>query len=356
MGNQKKHISQADYQRYFNDEMTGQERNAFEKLLQKYPFEAEAMDGLQEIPVDQFSQDMDDLKGRLNKKNQKNNRMVWWAAAATIVILVTSGILWYNLDQGTMAPQVAEHNTTEKSTEKPGPEKEKMESVVPVTKAPQKGKGEGIDEIKSTVESEPKEVSDAEVEDHVEITIVEDDVEETEQIDKKESTVEIAENEISGTKPVSKSEPRPANEVIIVEDATMQNQAFEENVEMEYNFAEPNTTRQAKSLTSGAVQSQINAPTLKAQPMMEEQEFKAWMQSQAVLEPEAEMDSIVVLLNLFVDETGKITKFENANQADQKHFKKARKIIRTGPPWQPAMVNGLAIKSELELKVNFKKR
>lgn len=356
MDNQQKHISEADYRRYLNGEMTGKERNAFEKLMQRYPFEAEALEGLREISADQLTRDMDELKQRLGRRVQKSNRMIWWAAAASMAILTASGILWYNLDQEVSDPQVAEHTMVEKLSEKHESDKGEVKSMIPATKSPEKEKAkvEGNNQLLVN----PGEASDhaeAEVEDAVEITVAENDQEETTQVEVVESPVEISDAEISGSKPVSKPAPGPANEMIIVEDETIQNQTYEENVEMEFDFAEPNTTRHAKSITSGAAQAQINAPILKAQPMMEEHEFKAWLQSQAVLEPDAEMDSIVVLLYLFVDESGSITRFENANQADHKYFKKARKILRSGPPWQPAMINGVAIKSELELKVVFKK-
>ena len=353
MSEHNKHISEADYRRYLNDEMSDAERNAFEKLLQKFPFEAEALEGLMQLDAGQFENDMEDLHHRLRKKTGKPNRVFWWAAAATLLILVASGVLWFNLDRSAGPPQVAETMKEEKSAAE-SPEK-KLTTKEPASTKSEKEAGQEKTAVKEPVEKGTPEDSG----EYAEITIVEDDIE-----------TDIADDEALLEKPVEKisteqeavveeipvSEREPEIDLVIVENRTAEKQLPDEEAVSDFDFSEPAVTRQAKAVTSGAASNaNVNAPNLPAQPMINTHDFDAYLRDNAILEPGSDSDSIVVILNLHVDESGKITQFENANQSDSKYFRKARKIISSGPPWQPAMRNGVPIKSEVEQKVIFRK-
>ena len=113
MTGKDKHISEKEFQRYLNDQMTDAERNAVERELQKHPFEAEALEGFQQISSKELSKDLHDLKSDLFSKKRKS-RYRYWAAAATILLLVTSGIIWFQLIEETFVPKVAENKTAVK--------------------------------------------------------------------------------------------------------------------------------------------------------------------------------------------------------------------------------------------------
>lgn len=107
--------SENNFKRYLADEMTAAERNTFEKELQKDAFEAEALEGFESTSIP-FSSDMEDLKEKL--KPQKKNRVPIFAAAATILLLITSGIIWLQLNHETQTPQLSENKIEEElSTE-----------------------------------------------------------------------------------------------------------------------------------------------------------------------------------------------------------------------------------------------
>ncbi len=132
MTKRKAHIDETSTRRYLNKEMTGAERNAFEKELQKDSFATEAMEGLELLSGTAFDQDLKELKARINKPKKKK-RIPYYAAAATILLLVTAGIIWMQLDKQNPVPQMTETKIqpeieTEKSA-KPSIQVEPKESA-----------------------------------------------------------------------------------------------------------------------------------------------------------------------------------------------------------------------------------
>ncbi len=125
MTKKNKHISEKDFQRYLADNMTDAERNAFERELQKYPFEAEALEGFQQISPEELSDDLQELKAKLFSEKRKNSYR-YWAVAATLLLLVTSGILWIQLKDKNPVPAVTENKIIPKPEVKAAPEEEKI--------------------------------------------------------------------------------------------------------------------------------------------------------------------------------------------------------------------------------------
>ena len=72
--NKKKDLP--DFLRYSRGEMTGKERNAFERELQKDPFAEEAMEGLASISPDEASKDISNLKKRLKTRISKRQKFI----------------------------------------------------------------------------------------------------------------------------------------------------------------------------------------------------------------------------------------------------------------------------------------
>lgn len=110
MPRNKKHITKEDFQRYLKNRMTDAERNAFERELQKNPFELEAMEGFQHISHEELSNDLNELQAKFNRKKPKSNTR-YWAAAATFLLLVSSGIIWFQLKDKNLIPKVTETKT-----------------------------------------------------------------------------------------------------------------------------------------------------------------------------------------------------------------------------------------------------
>lgn len=129
MPKNRKHISNNDFQRYLENRMTDAERNAFERELQKHPFEAEALEGLQQFPAREIQNDLNALSQKISQKNKHRNTR-YRAAAATLLLLVSVGVIWFQLGKESPVPEMAETKTIQQQQEKNSlenqPEKQKI--------------------------------------------------------------------------------------------------------------------------------------------------------------------------------------------------------------------------------------
>ncbi|WP_372647656.1 carboxypeptidase-like regulatory domain-containing protein [Draconibacterium sp.] len=121
MSSKKNHIDKELFRRYLANEMTDAERNAFEKELQKHPFEADAMDGYESVSASKFEYDLNDLSQKIANKKRKNG-IPYLAAAATILLLITSGIIWMQLNKNHPIDKVSEVKTEKVEEEYSEPE------------------------------------------------------------------------------------------------------------------------------------------------------------------------------------------------------------------------------------------
>jgi len=119
MGKKRDHISsEEDYRRYLNNEMSGEERHAFEKRMLEEDFEAEAMEGLEHLSPQHVDSDLKHLKDALIKRTKKRSAFIYWRAAAAILLLgVFSFMIYYvlNQDSQTEVAQKKESAPTEQS-------------------------------------------------------------------------------------------------------------------------------------------------------------------------------------------------------------------------------------------------
>ncbi|MCK5567513.1 MAG: hypothetical protein KAI62_06335, partial [Actinomycetia bacterium] len=67
--NRKKELE--DFLRYSQDQMSEEERNAFERSLQQDPFDAEALEGLSSITPEEARDDLASLRDKVSKRTTK---------------------------------------------------------------------------------------------------------------------------------------------------------------------------------------------------------------------------------------------------------------------------------------------
>lgn len=127
MKGNKKHISKDDFQRYLENQMTNAERNAFERELQKNPFEAEALQGFQRISPHDLEKDLKDISGRIKSGKKKNNTR-YWAAAASLLLLISSGVIWFQMKDKLSLPEVSQIKSIQK---------EEIKTQLPETENPE---------------------------------------------------------------------------------------------------------------------------------------------------------------------------------------------------------------------------
>ncbi len=116
MKGNNKHIDFEAIRRYRADEMTPEERNAFEKELQKDSFLAEAFEGMEQLPPEEIAQHIRELSSQVSSP-KKNDKFRFAAAAASVLILVSIGILWFQIQKENSVPKVTQAEKIESPSE-----------------------------------------------------------------------------------------------------------------------------------------------------------------------------------------------------------------------------------------------
>lgn len=93
--NKHKKASREEFLNYSADRMSNADRNAFEKKLQKDPFEEDAADGFSSYPGDNIEKDLSDLSFRIDKRINKKSFRIYYRVAASVAILTIISVVLY---------------------------------------------------------------------------------------------------------------------------------------------------------------------------------------------------------------------------------------------------------------------
>lgn len=104
----------SDFLRYTGNEMTGRERNAFEKELQKDPFAEEAAEGFSGISPDEALKDITKLNKTLKSGINRRQRVIYYRIAASVAVLmvISSIFIFTNRKNNTLVNDEIALNTT----------------------------------------------------------------------------------------------------------------------------------------------------------------------------------------------------------------------------------------------------
>ncbi|MCF8347057.1 MAG: energy transducer TonB [Bacteroidales bacterium] len=84
--------------RYAEGGMTGRERNAFERRLQKDLFKAEAAEGFSGVSREEAEHDLGIAGGRIRRRINRRKRIAWYSAAASFAALMIVGTVFFSLN------------------------------------------------------------------------------------------------------------------------------------------------------------------------------------------------------------------------------------------------------------------
>ncbi len=337
MTNKKLHINEEDFARYLENKMTSTERNAFEKELQKHPFEAEAMEGFEATSSENIQNDLNEIIVKI--KPQRRNCFRYLAAAASVLLVVSAGIVWMEVKDQNTVSEMAETKNIEKQ-EKVQEKSDKITELSQLNK-----------EIEKTTYSEV-----------------------TSQIENEQETLVIAEKVNAEDKRLQSSAHEKSRTVKQVAQPTKDKNAVVSDVapdaDKTENISYAQTERKAKNLVQteeyqvlddapiGAV---VAAPAVKevadskALPNGGFDNFNTYLDSIALLPENYDKKKAVVKIEFKIDSQGVISDFRNKNDADTLLFSKAKEIILNGPQWSSEIENGKRLDSTVKLKIIFRK-
>jgi len=104
--NKNKKSSPSDFIRYTDDKMNGEERNAFERELQKDPFAKEASEGFASISKQEALEDISYLHKHLKKRVFKRQRSIFYRIAASIAVLMVVSSIFIIVEKNRSMKQI----------------------------------------------------------------------------------------------------------------------------------------------------------------------------------------------------------------------------------------------------------
>ncbi|PIF05349.1 MAG: hypothetical protein CSA36_07120 [Draconibacterium sp.] len=393
--------------------MTEAERNAFERKLQKHPFEAEALEGLKHFLASETESDLQDLESKIYRRSKKT-KLRMWAAAATVLLLITAGTLWFQLIKRAPITEMAETKNVQKEQT---PEDLFVTNEIAIDEEIPTA-GQEKDNMPLT-EAKTRNNNTATIAEEKELPEPQESVSEAEEISAiKAEAPSIADNEAQDTKTmqvlnkskkqattasarkgmvVSAEDSMPLPGVSVVQKATKNASINDKNS----SFSPPQKTGEDGRITNNFIGknkvkyvSENDSGTntfLQASPQSQDEvvvvgfakQHKRKSKSDSLLatddgntppKPEGGMGNYIEYLNkhatlpdtfpfnrevvkleLTISETGEISDIKNKNNANQKVFDIAKKLIEDGPQWQPKIDNGIPATSKIPLKIVFRK-
>jgi hypothetical protein len=370
MTREKSHISEEDFRRYRENQMSGEERNAFEKELQKSSFEADAMEGFEAISPEELKHDLSELRERIIKSERKRT-IPYFAAAASILLLITAGVIWIQFGNQESIPEMAQ---TMKKDETQSSKKGQVVQPIDNTDILRKEKSPSPkNEI--PLENQPQSVATKKSEKKQQA------VEDTPKASEEEPALTDKNNvtELAGVAPADDSmlyevggvrtAAVAADEIVTVSNVEEGEQEVAYNIQVDskqerirtFEAVEENADFAEKVMPVAAplekkASRTIAIPETKAQPVSGMESFMFYLDSAAVLPATYEKQSVDVKLKIEISQKGKIKNIQNTGKPDSMLLKKAKKILQDGPEWAPKTINGNPVKSEINLIITFRRK
>ena len=96
-----------EYIRYHRNELSGEERNSFERELQKDPFTEEASEGFKSILAGSADDDISDLEKRLKVRTSGRKSFILYRIAASVAIIVAISSIFIIIEKNKTSKQIA---------------------------------------------------------------------------------------------------------------------------------------------------------------------------------------------------------------------------------------------------------
>ena len=108
----------SDFIRYSRGDQPDQDRNAFERQLQKDPFDADAAEGFARVTGDEAESDLREISARISKRINRTNRIRWIGIAAALVSILAVTTIYINVSDNSMKKYEAAPEFKEAASEK----------------------------------------------------------------------------------------------------------------------------------------------------------------------------------------------------------------------------------------------
>ncbi|MDP4223298.1 MAG: TonB family protein [Bacteroidota bacterium] len=334
----------SDFQRYRENKMTAEERNFFERSLQKDPFAGEASEGFEDVDAGIIEKDIASLRSRLKKRTSDRRKVILYRVAASVAVLMILASALIIIERKKPAEQLAYapspahapavppsakeiHPIADSNIEFKALKEKEVRTAVPVKKESIKPKVEpGKTESKPVKEEKFREEA---------VAVVSQDA------------AQAARQEVN-EEPMAKGRAMAARVVRLAGDTS---------IKMNFDTAAA-SLNEVVVVGYGRKQSENNKEPegyLPPQPLGGKASFDKYVEKN-IRRPDSSAvgQRVVVVLNFNVDTDGRIDSISVIRSPGKPFSEEAIRLIKDGPAWQPAQEDGKAIRDQVRIRIIFK--
>jgi hypothetical protein len=311
--------------RYTEGKMTDEERNAFEKKLQKDPFADEAAEGFASISTSGVSDDLKMLEKRLKVRLSRRNKFIYYRIAASIAVIMILSSIYLIVRRTRPSDQIGEL------------------SIKPVTLEIQKQ--EALREPKATISSDDM-ASGAKKD-------VQRPIGQKEEIIANEAAPDIVENPDNEKKADDVKEPdqKGAEQNFAMEKIAAP-AAVDAPVSVSYGARNNAGAASAKAFNRAE---SITTKSTPPQPVIGQAGFERYLEEN-MRKPDTltSGQNIEVIVSFIVRKSGRLDSIKVLSTPGLKYSDEAIRLIKEGPAWKPALENGLFFDENVQVSIVFK--
>ena len=316
-------ISPGDFLRYNNGEMTGEERNDFERNLQKDPFAEEASEGISFVSAGEAEKDIRELEKKLAKRISRRSLAIYYRTAAAIAVIVTISVIYLNRISDT-ADMVSKNETGLPETSLPIAASEPIKDISEKSVAEKEGPKQfpGVSPPLPLSQSTPLPVSPSiHLSENQQAVISTDEEDNTKDLVKEEvSAASIEQDKIKADESEKKMEMSRVAGVSAQFDS------------------------KGKDITNH----------IQPQPVNGIDSFNIYLEKNTRNPQTEKITEKIVILSFTVNTDSTISDFKIIESPGQAYSREAKRLIKEGPAWKPAMNNGQPAEEEYRIKIVFR--
>lgn len=337
----------SDFYDYSEGRLSAEDRNAFERQLQRDPFEEEAAEGLSMVSRSKAETDLKTVSGKIRSRRNRRNRIAWYSIAAAVASILVVTTIFTNIGDSGLEKQSTAPEFSEFTYEQP---------ASPPMEITETEKTRELQQAEKPVPQQAESIAETEIY-----------FEESESNDQGIS----AGNRITENEAV-KSETSKAFQASMAEmEEIAAQQVLNYDAEnypgdqMEDMVIQQKSSRTAeKKMAPAAARSYEtikNAETLSpeyttATPVLGDSGYAAYIDSVMIYPTEATVpDEVVVEVSFIITPEGRPANFKVVSSPSKDFSDEAIRIINSGPDWKPAMKDGEYIEEKISFNVVFRK-
>lgn len=329
--------SLSDFLRYRRGEMTGEERNSFERELQRDPFASEASEGFESLSPGDILSDLKKIENRMPKAKVRRKGFVIYRIAASVAVLMVISTIFIlvqrNKNEVQLAKYEKESEPFEISKEEPVIQRiaentQSMPALVISRKSEERSATGG-----AAAEKRQEYIVAEDI-----VAVKKDVTDSIANIEVKPAEIYLAEEKMAAPAAIAKAKSAALLERQVMFDTSVS--ALDEVVVVGYGVSSK------KDEETGYI-----AP----QPVTGRAAFDKYIEEN-IQRPDTitEGQRVVVVINFTVLSDGKLDSIKIIRSPGKTFSDEAIRLIKSGPNWKPAEENGKAIDDEVRLRIIFR--